>query len=148
MTNYVCGKLQTCRMRVIWISIHKKKFHQYDTSHPSIDNYIFVINFIYEWIFHASHVFHLNIYLKYCFNYVKKLVFSTIFLYVFSTSFLFFPLGFFFFLFFHFLLLPSPSVLCPSPSQSHALHIHRGSNIILNVIICLTLFSPHSIHLP
>ncbi len=130
MTNDMCGKFQTCRMRLIWISIHKKKFHQCDTSHPSMDNYIFVIDSIYELNFHVSHIFHLNIYLKYCFNYVKKFVFSTTFLclfILFSSS----PPWFFFF---HFLPLPSPSILFPSPSQSHALHVHQGSNIILNVI--------------
>ncbi len=51
MINDMCGKLQTCRTRLIWIPIHKKKFHQRETSHPSMDNYIFVINSIYEWIF-------------------------------------------------------------------------------------------------
>ncbi len=113
----MCGKFQTCRMRLIWISIHKKKFHQCDTSHPSMDNYIFVIDSIYELNFHVSHIFHLNIYLKYCFNYVKKLVFSTIFLYVFSSSFLLLPLGFSSFIFFLY-----PPLQFFSPPRHKAMH--------------------------
>ncbi len=49
MTTHMCGKHQTCKMQLIWISIHKKKFHYYDTSHPSMEIiYLWSIPFMNE----------------------------------------------------------------------------------------------------